>query len=301
MHSFISYFQNPFKAVFGLIKIFNFLFPDKLYVEMLFRFRMGKRLDLKTPKTYNEKLQWLKLYDRKSCYAILVDKYAVKEIVAKQIGKEHVIPTLGVWQQPEDIDWGSLPSKFVLKTTMGGGNNGVIVCKDITKLNKQQAVAKLRKSMKDDIYKRLREWPYKDVPKRVIAEVYMEDVESGELPDYKFFCFDGEVKALFIATERGTGNVKFDFFDKDFNHLDLVQSHPMSGKEIEKPNCYDEMIRIAETLSKGIPHVRIDLYEVNGKVYFGEYTFYHHGGIMPFHPEKWDYEFGSWIKLPSKS
>ena len=146
----------------------------------------------------------------------------------------------------------------------------------------------------------LREWPYKNVQKRIIAEEYIESYD-GDLADYKFFAFDGEVKALFIGTERGTGDVKFDFFDANFNHLDLVQSHPMSGKDIPIPTNFEKMKMLASKLSRGIPHVRVDLYNVKGDIYFGELTFFHHGGVTPFHPQEWDYTFGSWIKLPSKT
>ena len=275
----------------------NFLLPDEAYLKLLFRLRMGYKLDLQSPKTYSEKLMWLKLHDRNPDYTKLVDKYAVKEVVEQKIGKQYVIPTLGVWDRPEDIEWDKLPDCFVLKTTHGGGNTGVVICKDKTSFDKDKAIAKLNKSLKQDIYKTLREWPYKNVHRRIIAEQFVEG-EDNDLPDYKFFCFDGEVKALFIGTERGTGNVKFDFYDADFNHLDLVQTHPMSGKSITKPVCFEEMKEVARQLSKSIPHVRIDLYEVKGHIFFGEYTFYHHGGCVPFHPQSWDYEFGKWIKLP---
>lgn len=275
--------------------------PDKQYLQIYYFLKMGKRLNLKEPKTYNEKIQWLKLYNRKSEYTMMVDKYAVKEYVANIIGEEHVIPTLGFWDKPEEIDFDKLPSQFVLKTTHGGGNSGVIVCKDKMKLNKEDAIKRLNKSMHQDLFKSLREWPYKNVKRRILAEAYMEDSETKELRDYKFFAFDGEVKALFIATDRGSGDVKFDYFDAEFNHLDLIQQHPMSGKTIQKPECFEEMKAIAEKLSVGIPHVRVDLYEVNGKVYFGEFTFSHHGGCVPFHPEEWDYKFGSWIKLPENN
>ena len=278
----------------------NFLLSDEAYLKLLFRLKMGYKLDLNNPKTFSEKLMWLKLHDHNPEYTNLVDKYAVKEIVAQKIGERYVIPTLGVWERPEDIEWEKLPNRFVLKTTHGGGNTGVVICKDKTSFDKDKAITKLNKSLKQDIYKTLREWPYKNVPRRIIAEQYIE-AENNDLPDYKFFCFDGEVKALFIGTERGTGNVKFDYFDADFNHLDLVQQHPLSGKQIPKPVCFEEMKEVASKLSKGIPHVRIDLYEVKGKVYFGEYTFYHHGGCVPFHPQKWDDVFGSWIQLPSKT
>lgn len=278
----------------------NFLLSDEAYLKLLFRLKMGYKLDLNNPKTFSEKLMWMKLHDHNPEYSKLVDKYAVKEIVAQKIGERYVIPTLGVWERPEDIEWEKLPNSFVLKTTHGGGNTGVVICKDKTSFDKDKAITKLKKSLKQDIYKTLREWPYKNVPRRIIAEQYIE-AENNDLPDYKFFCFDGEVKALFIGTARGTGNVKFDYFDADFNHLDLVQQHPLSGKQIPKPVSFEEMKEVASKLSKGIPHVRIDLYEVKGKVYFGEFTFYHHGGCVPFHPQKWDDVFGSWIQLPSKT
>ena len=278
----------------------NFLLSDEAYLKLLFRLKMGYKLDLNNPKTFSEKLMWMKLHDHNPEYSKLVDKYAVKEIVAQKLGERYVIPTLGVWERPEDIEWEKLPNSFVLKTTHGGGNTGVVICKDKTSFDKDKAITKLKKSLKQDIYKTLREWPYKNVPRRIIAEQYIE-AENNDLPAYKFFCFDGEVKALFIGTERGTGNVKFDYFDADFNHLDLVQQHPLSGKQIPKPVSFEEMKEVASKLSKGIPHVRIDLYEVKGKVYFGEFTFYHHGGCVPFHPQKWDDVFGSWIQLPSKT
>ena len=273
---------------------------DEKFIKMIFPIAVGYKLNLKNPQTFNEKLQWLKLYNRRPEYTIMVDKYAVKKYVADKIGDEYVIPTLGVWNKPEDIDFDKLPNQFVLKTTHGGGGGGVVICRDKSKLNRSEVIKKIKRSLSQDIYKSLREWPYKNVPKRILAEQYMEDTKTKELRDYKFFCFKGVVKALFVATERSTGNVKFDYFDSDFNHLDIVQSHPMSGKKIEKPKTFDEMKKLAAKLSEAIPHVRVDFYEINGKVYFGELTFTHHGGITPFHPEKWDRIFGDWLELPQK-
>jgi hypothetical protein len=180
---------------------------------------------------------------------------------------------------------------------MGGGNSGVVICTNKKDFNIGSAKKKLEKSLDHSLYTITREWPYKNVPPRIIAEKYIVS-SKGDLPDYKFFCFDGEVKAMFIATERDSGDVKFDYYDADFNHLDLVQIHPMSGNNITCPKNFDEMKRVASELSKGLPEVRVDLYNVDGRVYFGELTFFHHGGVVPFHPESWDYEFGSWIKLP---
>lgn len=299
MNKILRVIKTPKPYVLKLLYSYGGIIPDEVYLKILFRLIMGHKLDLKNPKTFNEKLQWLKLYNRKPEYTMMVDKYAVKDYVASVIGKQYIIPTLGVWDKPEDIEWDLLPDKFVLKTTHGGGSTGVIICREKATFDKKKAIENLNTSMKQDIYHTLREWPYKNVPKRIIAEQYIETTSADkDLPDYKFFCFDGEVKALFVGTERGSGDVKFDYFDADFNHLDLIQVHPMSGRVIEKPSNFDEMKTVASKLSKGIPQVRIDLYNVNGKILFGEMTFTHHGGIVPFHPEEWDYEFGRWIKLP---
>lgn len=274
------------------------LIPDKLYLQMLYRRVFNKKLDLKNPKGYNEKLFWMKLYDHRPEYTTMVDKFAVKKYVADIIGEEYIIPTIGVWDKPEEIEWDKLPNQFVLKCTHDSG--GLVICRDKEKLDIQSAMNKLRKSLKTNYYKAGREWPYKNVPRRIIAEKYIEDKSVGELPDYKFFCFDGEVRALFIGTERGTGDVKFDYYDADFNHLDLVQLHPMSGKDLPKPQHFEKMKELASMLSKGLSQVRVDFYNINGDIYFGEMTFFHHGAVIPFHPESWDCTFGSWIKLPKK-
>lgn len=277
----------------------NFLFPDKLYLSLLFRFKMGYWMDWKNPKTFSEKLQWLKLYDRKPVYTTMVDKYAVKEYVAKIIGKEYIIPTLGVWDSPEYIDWESLPQKFVLKTTHAGGGNGVVICKNKATFEKDEAVMKLKKSFNDCTYMKYREWPYMNINKKIIAEEYLEDSILSELRDYKFFCFNGEVKYLFVATGRQKYEEPFfNFFDEDYNSLDFQQGHPRSKDLPAKPLCFDEMKIIASKLSKGLSQVRIDLYEVNGKVYFGEMTLFHFAGVVPFYPNEWDYKFGEMIKLP---
>ena len=296
----LFYIKNPLRILAAVFMRIGTWLPDRQYLQILYLLKTGKVLHLNNPQTFNEKLQWMKLYDRKPEYTMMVDKFEVKDYVSKMIGEGHVIPTLGVWDRPEDINWDCLPNKFVLKTTHGGGNTGVIVCKDKSKLDRADAISRLNRSMKQDLFKSQREWPYKNVKRRILAETYMEDEKTKELRDYKFFAFDGEVKALFIATDRGSGDVKFDYFDADFKHLNLIQQHPMSGLQIERPVCFHEMKNIASKLSAGLPQVRVDLYEVNGKVFFGEYTFFHHGGVVPFHPEIWDYEFGSWIKLPER-
>jgi len=298
----ISFFlSNPKNLASGLLKHLGGILSDKLYVQFQYRISFGKKLNLKCPQTFNEKLNWLKLYYRNPLWTTLVDKAAVKGWVANKIGSQYVIPTLFEWNTPDDINWDKLPEQFVLKTTQGGGSDGVIVCKDKNSLDIAKTIHKLKNSMQSDPYSRLREWPYKDVPHKIIAEKYMEDTNTRELRDYKFFCFNGVIKSLFVATGRQYGEVMFDYFDENFNHLDIVQTHPMSGMNIQKPDTFDEMKQVAQTLSEGIPQVRVDLYEVNGKVYFGEMTFFHHGGITPFHPESWDYLWGSWIELPNRN
>ena len=277
---------------------FNWM-SDEQYLKIAFWARMGKRLNLEHPETYSEKLQWMKLHDRNPLYTRLVDKYEVKPIVARKIGDEYIIPTLGVWEKAEDIDFDSLPDQFVLKCTHDSG--GLVICKDKGKLNQDAARKKLGACLKHSFYWGMREWPYKNVKPRMIAEQYMED-ETGELRDYKFFCFDGEVKALFIASDRTKDvETKFDFFDENFNHLPFTNGHPNADVPPSKPVCFEEMKRLASVLSKGIPQVRVDFYEIRGKVYFGEMTFFHWSGMTPFVPEEWDYKFGSWIKLPNRT
>lgn len=286
---------HPAVLINAAVGRLHFLFTDKQLVKIIYRCNMHRPLDLKNPQTFNEKLNWLKIYDRKPIYTTMVDKYAVKEYVSGIIGEEYVIPTLGVWDNFDDIDFDGLPDRFVLKTTHGGGNLGVVVCKDKSRLDKKSA--KKRLSLRKGLYRA--EWPYKNVPRRIIAEQFMEDQKTGELRDYKFFCFDGEVRALFVASDRQNREEPyFDFFDAEYNHLDIVQGHPHNPGILEKPETFDEMKRIASTLSKGIAAARVDLYEVNGKTYFGEITFYHFGGIVPFQPESVDAEWGKWIKLP---
>lgn len=271
---------------------------DEKYLKLLYRVNIGKKLNLENPQTYNEKLQWLKINDRKDIYTEMVDKHLVKDYVKKIIGEEYIIPTLGVWDSFDEINFEKLPEQFVLKCTHDSG--GLIICTDKNKLDKVKAKKKLEKCLKINYYKRFREWPYKNVKPRIIAEKYMVDESGTELKDYKFFCFDGKVKAMFIATDRSDPNTetKFDFFDRDFNHLPFINGHPNSDKKIKKPESFEKMIELAEKLSVGMPQVRIDFYDIYGQVYFGEITFFHWSGTKPFEPEEWDYTFGSWIELP---
>ena len=275
------------------------LFPDKLFLRTMFRHFMGTELNLNNPKTFSEKLQWLKLYDRKPEYTRMVDKYEAKKYVADIIGDEYIIPTLAVYNSTSEIDLEALPDKFVLKCTHDSGS--VAICKDKKTFQKREAFAILEKGLSKNYFWQNREWPYKNVKPRIIAETYMEDIETQELRDYKFFCFDGKVKALFIAEDRqGDEETKFDFFDADFHHLDIRNGHPNADTPPAKPHSFEKMKEMAEKLSQGIPHLRVDFYEANGKIYFGELTFSHWSGFTPFEPEEWDLKFGEWLHLPSK-
>lgn len=281
------------------LKVFSRLISDRKYLELLFPLETGYKLDLDNPQTFNEKLQWLKLYNRKPEYSQMVDKVEAKKYVANIIGEEHIIPTLAVYDRLEDIDFEALPNQFVLKCTHDSG--GIVVCRDKSNLNREEALRKLSQGLKKNYFYQNREWPYKNVKPRIIAERYMED-ESGELKDYKYFCFNGEPKAMFIASDRfnKTEETKFDFFDMDFNHLPFTNGHPNATKPVEMPKGFEEMKKLAAKLSIGIPHVRVDFYDVDGKVYFGEMTFFHWSGLVPFEPFEWDLKFGKWIILPSE-
>mgnify|MGYP003298987625 FL=1 len=280
-------------------RLFSFL-NDESYLKCLYWIKFKKKLNLESPSTFNEKLQWLKLYDRKPIYKTMVDKYQVKQHVSNLIGDEYIIPTLGVWERFEDIDFDALPKQFVLKTTHGGGGYGVYICKDKTTFNRDECRRRLNKSMKQNIYKQLREWPYKDIKPRIIAEEYITNGGSF-INDYKFFCFDGEPKIMLIASGRYIEpETCFDYFDMDFNHLPFEQGGPNYNKPIAKPQLFEEMKAIAAKLSAGIPHARIDLYEVDGRVMFGEITFFDSSGFAKFKPDTWAYKMGGMITLPNK-
>jgi len=252
---------------------------------------------LETPVTFNEKLQWLKLYDRDPMYTSLVDKYEVKKYIEERLGKGYVINTLGVYNTFDEIDFSKLPNQFVLKCTHDSG--GIIICKDKTKLDKKLVKKQINKALRRDFYHLSREWPYKNVVPRIIAEEYIEDDGTKELRDYKFFVFSGKVKAMFVASNRqGDGETYFDFFDNNYKHLDVINGHPMNPILPKMPNNFKKMIKLAETLAGDMCHVRVDFYEANNRIYFGEMTFYHWSGLMPFGPEEWDRRFGDWIKLP---
>lgn len=270
--------------------------PDKTYIQLNYFIRFKKLCNLKNPQTYNEKINWLKLYDRNPDYSKMVDKYEAKIYVSEIIGKEYIIPTLGIYNSFEEINFEQLPNQFVLKCTHD--SEGIVIVKNKRNLDIGLAKKKLTASLEQNFYYIGREWPYKNVKPRIIVEQYMTDHTDGELRDYKFFCFSGEPKMMFIASDREKGETKFDYYDLEFNHLNLKQKYPNSPTIQRKPATFDKMIELSKKLSAKIPHVRVDFYEVDGKLYFGELTFYHFSGFMPFNPDFWDKVMGDWIQLP---
>ncbi len=273
--------------------------PDKLYLNIFYFSTTGKFINFKNPKGFNEKLQWLKVNDKRPEYTTLVDKLAVREHIKKELGEEYLFPLLGYWEKFDDIDFDALPEQFVLKCNHDSGSTKVIKNKSsLTQTDLDELKKFFTKRLNHDFFFAGREYPYKGIKPYIIAEQFMTNENDPEksIEDYKFFCFNGVPKVMFVATDRST-DCKFDFFDMDFNHLDLINIHPNTDKPIEKPQLFEEMKEIAAKLSKGMRHVRIDLYELNGKIYFGEYTFFHGGGFQLCHPDEWERRLGDWIDL----
>ena len=254
-----------------------FLFPERLYLIMRYYLEMGKPLHLDNPKTMNEKLQWLKLYNRKPEYTKMVDKVLAKEYAASLIGEKYIVPTLGVWNHFDEIDFDQLPDQFVLKTNHSGGNTGVVICKDKKLFDKKAAKKTLEASLKQDVSRSSVEWPYRNIERKILAETYLGD----NLVDYKFYCFDGESDVVLNCIERETGHPKFYFFDKEWQlrRLNKRGKEAPEGFTLPKPQGMDEMFDIAARLSVGLPYARVDLYNINGAIYFGEITFFPAGGF----------------------
>lgn len=298
------FFSSPINYILYLlnrINAFNWIRNEKIFIKLKYRAFTGSSLNLNNPQTFSEKLQWLKIYDRNPRYTDLVDKYKVKAIVAEQIGSEYIIPTLGVWDNPEDIEWNTLPNQFVLKTTHGGGGRGIIICRDKSSFDTGAAINHLKQSMKQDIYKEFREWPYKGVPHRIIAEKYINpDSNDKDLPDYKWYCFNGNPLYCQIIQDRSTEE-SIDFFDPSWNHQEFVGLNPLAlpAKVLpSRPSNLETQLMIARKLSKGIPFSRIDLYEVKASIYFGEVTFYPASGLGVFRPKQYNDILGRLIVLP---
>lgn len=280
MNKIISYIVEPKKIILYLMnKNYLSFIPDETFLKMKYKLMMGKKLDLENPKTFNEKLQWLKLHDRNPEYTKMVDKYEAKEYVANIIGKEYIIPTLGVWDKFDDIDFDALPNEFVLKPTHTSGN--VFICKDKSKIDYKKLKKQVNKWLKRDYYRIHREWPYKNVKPRIIAEKYMED-QTGELVDYKVYAFNGKCDYVMTCVDRAKGETKFLYYDRNWN---LKKEFSFDGLKygqtinVPRPKNLDKMFSFAEILSKDIPFVRVDFYEANGNLYFGELTFFPSAGF----------------------
>lgn len=308
----IKKIQAFYKTYFTVEGTYTSLLPDKIYIKKLYKMRVGKELDLKNPISFNEKLQWIKLYDRRPEYTLMVDKYAVRDYVKDKIERRgltcsdiglNFIPLLGVWDKVEDIDLSSLPNQFVLKPNhcsevviCRDKLNNAFQCKKGTLKNEEEVRAYLNYRMKQNYYKASREWPYKNVKRKIICEQYVSDDNNLSLLDYKFYCFNGEVKILLVVSGR-FHDTRMDYFDRELNHLPFVLGEPHSNSQVLFPKHIKEMIDIAEILSEGIPQVRVDLYYVKEMIFFGEYTFFESGGFGKFIPNKWDEILGQWIQL----
>lgn len=299
---FFTSLQHPWKFVFNVFRRVPHLIPDKLFLQVKYRAKKGIWPNLDNPQTFTEKINWLKLNDRNPIYTKMVDKYEVKSLVALRIGGKYIIPTLGIWERAELINWDSLPDQFVLKTTHGGGSNGVVVCTNKSKFNKEQAIAKLNKSLKSDIFLYFREWPYKNVPRRIIAETFMKDDNAplgSSLSDYKFYCFNGEPMYCQVIRDRNTKET-IDFYDMDWNHQEFVGLNPVARNglsPVARPEKLEVMKDICKKLAKDIPFVRVDLYIINESIYFGELTFYPASGFGVFTPSEWDAKLGELLMI----
>lgn len=278
------------------------LLPDKLYLSIKFYNRFGYWMNWDHPKTYNEKMQWLKLYNRRPEYTIMVDKVKVKDWVAAKIGNDYIVPTLGVWKSATEVDFAELPNRFVIKCNHNSGM-GMYICKDKSKTNVENIRKGLKKGMQENYVIQNREWPYKNVPHRILAEQFLEEKGKQTLDDYKVMCFDGKVKLIELHEGRFTDNHTQAFYDRDWKLTSITQiGYGKVAKEVAKcPSLLDEMIRLSEILAKDIPHVRVDWYIVNNHLYFGEMTFFDGSGFDSWGSQEDDLLLGSWIKLPEKT
>ena len=298
MKKIYKYLLNPKKLLVLILnlKICRFI-PDKYYLKIRYRLLIGKKLNLKNPQTFNEKLQWLKLNDRNQNYTKMVDKYEAKEYVASVIGKQYIIPTYGIYDKFDDIDFEKLPNEFMIKCTHDSG--GVVACKDKSKFDYIKARQIINKSLKRNYYYSGREWPYKNVKPRIIVEKFINELSNEEIKDFKFFCFDGKPEIMYVSEGLENHNTaRLDFFDMDFKLSDCKRTDYKHLNSIpQKPITFEKMKEFASKLSSNIPHVRVDFYEVDGNLYFGELTFYTCSGYIPFEDDLWDKKLGDYIKI----
>lgn len=296
-----NYFKHPQYVLLRLAERRLLPMSDKIYLKMRYKEVFGKELDLKNPQTFNEKLQWLKLYDRNPEYIKMVDKYEAKKYVADKIGEEYIIPTIGVYDSFDEIDFDRLPKQFVLKCTHDSG--GLVICRNKEKFDKDKVKKVITEHLKRNYFYSEREWPYKDIKPRIMAEKYMSDGNEEGLLDYKFYCFNSKPEFLYVS--EGLDNhdtAKIGFFDKNFNMCEFGRNDYLKFAKLpKKPNNFNKMLKIARKLAEGLDFLRVDLYEIDGKVYFGELTFTPNAGLMKFDPPEWDEKVGKMLKLRTKS
>lgn len=266
---------------------------DKAYIQTQALLRFGHTLDLKDPKTFNEKMNWLKLYDRNPLYTKLADKYAVKDFVKEKIGEDFVVPCYGVWDHFDQIDFEMLPASFVLKCTHD--SSGVVICKDKLFFDKASSKLRIERCLRKNNFYHSREWVYKGIPHKIIADMYLDDGSGHELRDYKFWCFNGEPQYMYCTNKAS--DIFENFYDMDFKPVNINHGFRRQKPEFECPKEFNLMKQLAAELSKDIPFVRVDFFYVNGHVYFGEFTFYDWGGMRPFHSENDDIQLGKFITL----
>lgn len=292
MKKITEYIKQPSNIIFGLDKKNIIKLSDEKFLKLQYQRVMGKKLNLKNPQTFNEKLHWLKLHDRKDIYTTMVDKYDAKKYVANIIGDEYLIPTIGIFNKFDDIDFDKLPNQFVIKCTHDSG--GLAICKDKSLFNIQEVKKKINECLKNNYFKFTREWPYKNVKPRIIIEKYIAD----DLNDYKLFCFNGNPEFTLVCSERfSSDNMNKSYFDNNWNLLNIKEGNHNNDVNIKKPLNFDKMKELSKLLSKNIPFLRVDFYEIENKIYFGELTFYPNGGYEKFEPEEWDYKLGKLINL----
>lgn len=295
--SLINIIKKPRKLIrhLGDRKLFNWM-NDEAYLRLIFLCETGKKLNLENPVTYNEKLQWLKIHDRKPEYCAYVDKYEVRNYIKDIIGEQYLIPLIDVYNQISDILWNELPEKFVLKCTHGSGCN--IICTDKNKLDINGSIIKLKKWMRKNWYWFGREWPYKNVKPRIICETFISDTDK--VPnDYKILCFNGKAKLIEVHLDR-YGRHTQDFYDIEWNKTTIVQGSPPSSIKCDRPKQLENMIKLSETLAQYMRHVRVDWYVAKNNLYFGEITLYDSSGFSTFSSEKDDYLLGSWIDIEER-
>lgn len=299
MNKLVKAIKDPRAALSVLVRKLGKNLDDEAYLRLMYLAYYSKRLNLDAPKDYSEKMQWLKLNHRRPVYTRMADKYAVKELVSNAIGSEYVIPCYGLWDRFDEIPFNLLPDSFVLKCTHDSGS--FAICNDKKSFDKEVARAKLERGLAQNFFQVFREWPYKDIKPRIIAEEYIPSLGHPESVEYKITCCGGEVK--FVTVCGGIAHSDYalrsnDHYTKDWKRLDWYAFYKPKGGDIPKTGQIEEMIELSEKLTAGIPYVRVDWYVVDGRVYFGEFTFYTWAGFLRFTPRKWDRILGDMIKLP---